>query len=553
MKKFFKKPVIIILILAAVFAAAGFYFYQRSKQKSFYEFEVVKRGDILQEVSVTGRVKAAQSVDLAFETGGKIASVKTAVGNKVTNGQILASMENGSLSAQLAQAQATLQKEEAAFAQLEAGTRPEEIQIAQTAVTNAEKSLTDTQNNLIIVKNKAAVDLNNLYDDIKDILNSAYVDADDAVNKQTIGMFTYENSINPQLTFLTDSQSTSDAQSKRWMAGSHLAQLKSEIDNLSNSQADLDNAVIQAGNHLTVILDFLNALGNALNNAANLTQSTLTSYKYNVNLGRTNVATTLTSVTTQKQSIANQKITNQNNINTAETSLNTAKNNLASTKDNLILKLAGPTTEQTAAQQAQVKYAIANIQNYAAQLTKTIIRSPLNGIIIKQDLKLGEIITANTPQISILSEAKFEVEANIPEADIAKVKIGDSTNITLDAYGNDVIFKTKVISIDPAETMVEGVATYKTVFQFDREDERIKSGMTANIDIQTAKRTDILVVPQRAIIQKGIDRFVIVDKGNNQTEEKNVTIGLKGIDGNVEIIDGLKEGDKVASYADQIK
>ncbi|TSC52594.1 MAG: HlyD family secretion protein, partial [Parcubacteria group bacterium LiPW_39] len=218
-KNFIKKPLNIILILALIFAALGFYVYQRSRQPSSYELAMVKKGEILQEVSVTGRVKSAESVDLAFEIGGQVANIKAAVGDKVAAGQILASLNNTSLAAQLVQAQASWQKEQAALAQLKAGTRAEEIQIARTAVSNAEKSLTDTQNNLAIVTNKANIDLNNLYDEVSDILNDAYVKADDAVNKQTVGMFTGENSTSPQLTFLTDSQSTTDAQGKRWLAG----------------------------------------------------------------------------------------------------------------------------------------------------------------------------------------------------------------------------------------------------------------------------------------------------------------------------------------------
>ncbi|TSC52804.1 MAG: HlyD family secretion protein, partial [Parcubacteria group bacterium LiPW_39] len=356
--------------------------------------------------------------------------------------------------------------------------------------------------------------------------------------------FTGENSTSPQLTFLTDSQSTTDAQGKRWLAGNQLSQFKSELDNLPTDQDGLDSVLIKAGNHLTSILDFLNTLAGALNNAANLTVSAVTSYKYNVNLGRTNVTAALTSITNQKQAIVTQKVTNQNNINIAETALTGAKNSLASARDNLLLKQAGSTAEQIASQEAQVKYALANVQNYEAQLAKTIIRSPINGVVTKQDMKVGEIIAANTPEISVLSEAKFEIEANIPEADIAKIKTSDSARVTLDAFGNDVVFEAKVVKINPAETIIEGVTTYKTTLQFIKEDQRIKSGMTANIDVLTDRRENVLVVPQRAIIGKNNEKSVKILEGKN-VKEVPVKIGLKGSDGNVEILEGIKEGDKV--------
>ncbi len=544
LKIFFKKPLNIILILVVIFAVSGYYFYQRGNQKSPYEFTTVARGNVVQEVSVTGRVKSAESVDLAFEKSGKVAAINAAVGDKVTTDQILASLNNADAQAQLAQAQATLLKEETTLQQLKAGTRAEEIQIAQTAVDNAEKSLNDAQNNLTIVSNKANVDLNNFYDDVRDILNNAYLQADDALNKETLGMFTNDNSMSPQLTFTTDSQSTTDAQSKRVSAGSELVQFKSELDNLPSDRTGLDSILLKAENHLTIVLNFLNSLGQALDNASGLTASVLSSYKYNVNLGRTNVTAALTNVTNQTQAIASQKITNQNNINTAQTALSNSQNALATAKDNLTLKLAGSTPEQIAAQEAQVKYATANVQNYQAQIVKGVIRAPFSGVVTRQDAKVGEIATANAPEISVLSEVNFQIEANVPEADIAKIKIGDSAQVTLDAYGNDVVFDAQVVAIDPAETIIEGVATYKTTLQFTKEDERIKSGMTANVEILTAQKENVLVVPQRAIIGKNNEKSVKILEGKN-VKEVSVKIGLKGSDGNIEILAGLKEGDKV--------
>ena len=152
-----------------------------------------------------------------------------------------------------------------------------------------------------------------------------------------------------------------------------------------------------------------------------------------------------------------------------------------------------------------------------------------------------------------MSLTRFEIEANIPEADIAKVKIGDSAAITLDAYGNDVVFDAKVIRIDPAEIIIDGVATYKTTFQFLREDERVKSGMTANIDILTAKKSGVLVIPQRAITQQGNEQFVQISLGQNKFETRKVVVGLRGFDGNAEIISGLNENDQIVSIGQAAK
>ena len=146
----------------------------------------------------------------------------------------------------------------------------------------------------------------------------------------------------------------------------------------------------------------------------------------------------------------------------------------------------------------------------------------------------------------MISTNKYEIEANVPEADIAKIKVGNTADVTLDAYGNDVRFNVKITAIDPAETVIEGVSTYKTTFQFTAEDGRIKSGMTANLDILTDKKENVIAIPSRAVITKGADKIVTV-LGNNILKEVKVTLGLRGSDGNVEIVSGISEGDKVVT------
>jgi len=549
-KPFYKRPVI-ISVFAAIIIIAGFIVYSSVKNanKSPYEFTIVQRGEVIQEVSVTGRVKPAANVDLAFERSGKAQTINIKVGDKVAAGQVLMTLNNSDLAAQVAQAQASLAREQANLDQLQAGARPEDLQIAQTAVANAQKSLSDAQASLANAQNAATVSLANLYDKIRNILSDAYVKADDAINNQIAGILINYNSTNPQLTFYTDSQLTATVPWKRQLAGASLSQIKNYLDYLPSDQASLDAVLLNSKNQMTVILDFMNATSDALTSAQGIDQTTINAYKYNVNLGRTNVNNALTSIDTEIQAIAAQKATNQTNINTAQTALNNALSTLRSAQDNLILKQAGSTNEQIVAQAAQVKYAQANLQSAQALLDKTVLRAPIAGVITRQNTAVGEIIAASVSEVSINSAARFEMEANIPEADIAKVKVNDSASVTLDAYGNSVIFDATVTAIDPAETIVDNVATYKTKLQFTKDDDRIKSGLTANIDIMAAKSANALFVPQRAVITRDNEYFVRLGNINGtQIQEQKIVVGLKGSDGNYEIISGLKEGDRVVSF-----
>ena len=125
----------------------------------------------------------------------------------------------------------------------------------------------------------------------------------------------------------------------------------------------------------------------------------------------------------------------------------------------------------------------------------------------------------------------------------SKIARGNA-DITLDAYGNTVEFKSSVVSIDPAETIIDGVATYKTIIQFSKDDKRIKPGMTANIDIETDKKESATYVPARAVFTKNGKRYVKILLGED-VKEIEVRAGVRGSEANIEIISGVKEGDKI--------
>lgn len=509
------KTAIIIGIVIVIIIAAYFIFNKPSAPA--YETALAQKGNITQEVSVTGKVKPATSVDLAFESSGKIVWAGVGIGNHVFVGQTLARLYNSDLLAQLNQAEASLKTQEAKLEELKKGTRPEEIQIYEIKVTNASIALTETKKNLV---NK-----------IKD----AYTKSDDSIRNKADQLFDNPRGSSPNFKYsLSDSALETELESRRVI----LEQILIDWNNdpvILNPENNLNLPASEARQNLDSIKTFLEKLAFAVNNLtinSSLTQTVIDGYKTDISTARTSIGTTIDSLATAEEEVRN-----------TESALLLAQNELA-------LKRAGSTAEQIAAQEAQVQYAQASVSNYKAMIAKTILTSPINGVVTKQDAKVGEIASTQTKIISIISDKKFEIEVNVAEADIAKVKIGNTANITLDAYGEDVVFKAKVVSIDPAETMIEGVATYKTKLEFD-EDDRVKSGMTANIDILTGKKEGVIVVPQRAVIQKEGEKIVrVVDlnaQAGQEIKEVKVKTGLRGSDGNIEIISGINEGDTVVT------
>lgn len=548
MKKVVKIISISFLCLVVVAVLIYFIFLKNPKQPEL-TYITAEKTVLTQEVSVTGRVQPEQSVDLSFETAGKVSRVLVEVGDVVEKGQTLVTIDSAELNAQLIQAKSQLEANQAKLEELEKGTRPEEISIAETKVENAERELASTELDLVNVKAKAETDLSNLYDGISSMLYDAYTTADDATTKQTDEMFNNDSTNNPQLTFSTsEGQTKTDAEWQRVLAGSALADLKTELDNLSTEESELDEALLNFETYLIIIRDFLTRLNDALNTATSITQTTINTYKGYVNTARSNVISEMVTIGSRKQNIAAQEITNQQNIATAEGKVTTAKNILESAEKELILKQAGSTQEQINKQKAEVKQSEANIENIKSKIAKTILYSPISGIVTQQLAKTGEIISANTLLVSVISQEEYKIEANIPEVDIVKIQENNIAKIMLDAYNNDVEFTARVELIDPAETIIEGVATYKITLYFTEFDEKIKPGMTADVNILTGKKENVIAVPSRAVITQNGKKFVRIyrpENGLSAIEEVFVETGLRGSDGNIEITKGIESGDKV--------
>jgi len=521
MLKFFKKPAVIIIFIIIVIIG-GYFYFGRDKRPD-YEYTTVQKGKIIQEVSVTGKVKPATSVDLAFEKSGKVSAVYVKVGDKIRAGQTLAVLNNADTAAQLLQAQATLESAQAKLEEYKKGTSADDLAAKQAEL------------------DKVKQDLENYYNDVLDTLNEVYNDSDEAIRIKTVTFFTGTKATSYSLSFVScDPQAETDAEQKRWTSEVKLENWDAELVALrlqiSPTRAELDSAVAKAKNHLVVLKNFLEKTEDNLISGCSLSDTSLSAYRTYLNDAKSNIITSQTALNALEQSIASQKFT------------------VVKTENEMASKQAGYTAEQIAQQAATVKSYEANVNNYRALLDKTILRAPISGVVTKEDAKVGEIVSANINVISLISGGfsapggpalGWQIDANVPEADIAKVQIGNEARVTLDAYGNDVEFKAKVTAIDPAETVIEGVSTYKVTLQFLEKDERIKSGMTANVDIKTASRENVITVPQRAVAAKNGDKAVNILKDDGTIVEIKVKTGLRGSDGNIEILEGVSEGDKV--------
>jgi HlyD family secretion protein len=215
---------------------------------------------------------------------------------------------------------------------------------------------------------------------------------------------------------------------------------------------------------------------------------------------------------------------------------------------------------------AALEQAKAELETAKSNLQSTAIRSPIDGIIISKNIDVGQTVTTGheSPPLFLIAGdlSKMQLNANVSEADIGKIKEGQEASFTVDAYP-DQTFKGKVWQIRNAPVTTQNVVTYDVVILADNQDLKLKPGMTADVKILVAYRTNTLRVPRAALRfipppsakidekSKEIDSSSVVWTMSQGGRLKPVSIkpGISD-DSFTEVLDGnLKEGEKVVIEA----
>lgn len=158
---------------------------------------------------------------------------------------------------------------------------------------------------------------------------------------------------------------------------------------------------------------------------------------------------------------------------------------------------------------AQINAARAQIAQYQASLKTamtnlgyTKIIAPVDGTVISREIDLGQPVAASfqAPELFTIAQdlTKMQIEVNVSEADIGRVKEGQDVTYTLDGYA-DSIFTGKVTQVRLASTNTNNVVTYSVIVNVENNDLKLKPGMTANVSIITNKRENVLCAPNIAL------------------------------------------------------
>ncbi len=220
---------------------------------------------------------------------------------------------------------------------------------------------------------------------------------------------------------------------------------------------------------------------------------------------------------------------------------------LTSAKEQLRIVQTGETTETFKISQAQVRQAQATVDLARVSLANAVVLAPLAGVISQRNIDPGEMASPALTALSIVNLQEMRVEGNVAEADINHVRVGQEVTVKIDTLGN-AKFTGKIVMVSPvADTRSKAYPIKVTI---PNSDGALKPGMFATVEIVTASRSDALVVPADAVVEKSGAKVVYVAQ-DGKAMERAVEIGLSD-EGQVEIKQGLKAGEYLVVAGQQL-
>jgi len=172
------------------------------------------------------------------------------------------------------------------------------------------------------------------------------------------------------------------------------------------------------------------------------------------------------------------------------------------------------------------------------------IYAPSSGIVMKRDALPGKYVEPGTTLYEIADLSIVWISADIYESEMAVTKVGQPALITFAAYSGET-FSGKVAYVYP--TLNTEARTVRVRLELPNPELKLKPGMYGNVTLQTnAART--LVVPKEAVLNTGLRQLVFLDQGQGRYEPVSVKLGRRGQDA-VEVMEGLKEGDRIVTSA----
>ncbi len=557
--------------------------------------QAVTKGSVTQSVAVSGSVAASGQTKLAFKTNGRVSALYVAVGQQVTAGQALATIDATDLQNALQQAQQNLKSAQLSYQKTvqSAGdaqrTLEQTQQSTQNDIATAQQNLAKLKTNYTTAKGNALsfgptiyTDLGSFQGNLATLKTSVDVvlnDIDNAFRSGNLGLNeqndvkSAQNSMNSAYSPLSSAQTLADSVLKP-----SIDDLQRALDNIGAAIAEFDAALATGSDTSRASADFQRAMSeyslasSRLSGAIDSVNTPLGSIASNVSAAqaslntantrtdtnlaktRTDLATVLTSVTSEQQLASATK----SKISQAGTALQTVNDavtgSIANAQANIDAAVLRAQQSVQSAQtavanqplniataQTNVDNAATAVQTAQANLDAATLTAPSSGVVASIASAVGE--NAASPLLVLANTSALVLHGTVGEADVAKLKLGLVATVTVDAVGSGTRMTGRITSLDPVATIQQGVPVYGVDVTIDLPNASVKPGMTGTANVIIASRQGVLVVPNLAIRSATGRRYVQILK-DGEAVDTDVTFGIAN-DTVTEVTNGLAEGDLV--------
>ena len=498
----------IIGVVVALVLVGGFFFIRNQQaqlaETADSEQETVTAfiGDLSASATASGTVSPSREAALSVDMPGLIEEVTMRVGDHVIVGDVLMQLDTDALAINLAIAEQNLKLKEASLADLIKDPTDAEVASANAALLSAQAQLDDllsgpTAEEIAAQEaNLRAADANvwsasSQLSQAQNAIKPADIAAAEA------GLAAAEANLKS-----VELQYTRNPDEDDITANTALAQARQQV---ASSQAALDN--LRAGPDS-------NQLGSA---QASLSASSAQRDAATANFNKLNSGATAAQIAGSEAQVAQ-----------AQASL-----------DSL---LDGATETQITAAEAEVEQAKINLADAHAIFDAMTITAPYDGVITAVNYSEGEF--ASGPVIEIVDDGALEVILEVDEVDVGSLQVGQTATINMETWP-DTDIASEVTTIVPSAKTQPGssLVIYEVHLALDEAELPILVGMTANANLITAEKGDVLLVPNKAInADRSNGTFSVNIMIGDTIEEVPVTIGLRD-NQNTEITSGIQEGD----------
>lgn len=384
-------------------------------------------------------------------------------------------------------------------------------------------------------------------------LKQLYVEQGDRVQATQILARMDSADIEARILQFRASLAQSQAQLAEAQAGSRPQEIDQSKARLSQAQAQLAQA--QAGNRPQEIAQ-AQALVDAAQAKANYSSEQVKRYQYLYQQGAVKKQELDQFISEDKSAKANlveaQKRLSLQQAGSRSEEIAQRKAAVEEAKAQLQMLENGTRPEIIAQRKAAVASAQAQLKAEEVNLEDTIIRAPFAGIVTQKYANIGAFVTpttsasssASATSSSIVAVARgLEVLAQVPEADIGRIKQGQPVEIVADAYP-DQVFKGRVRLISPEAVVEQGVTSFQIRVALDTGADKLRSGLNVDLTFLGDRLSNALVLPTVAIVTEKGQTGVLIPDAKNKPQFREVTIGSQ-IKDQTQILEGVKVGDRV--------